>query len=132
MPFSIGPDIPNPKNGIARQGAKQVREIFAARGRIFVFEGIRYGPVIDGDQHQIALSGIIEPQRICQLRAGREMQEAIGLIVGRAMVKIANSFPFGTGDNFENQGHVRTRLSVLGRKGKAFTASYLFGVKWRE
>ncbi len=101
-----------PKDFITGQGAEKVRKVFLARGGMLVFQIIRHGPVVNRDQDQIVLSGIVEPEGIGQLWTGREMQKTVGLIVGRAIIEIACGFPFCARYNFEYQSHIVATQTV--------------------
>src|SRR6185312_9717268 len=80
-------------------------EILAARRRMFPLQRIAAGRRIDRDQDKIAGVRIIKPQRIRQLGGRGEMQEAVGLVMGRAAIVAAGRFPVGAGHDLVDEHH---------------------------
>jgi len=80
-----------------------MREILPARVRAFPFQARAAGVCVHRHQHQVVLAGIIKPQRFGELRGGGEMQEAIGLVVGRTGIVSGRGHPFGPRHDLEDQ-----------------------------
>lgn len=85
---------PDPGNRVERQRRVEMRkEVAAARGLIAQrIERIAEFCRIDRDQQQIVLSGEMFFRGLTRLSAGREMNESVGEIDGRAL---ETAFDFG-------------------------------------
>lgn len=96
-----------PKGACRWQAGVEMRKQFAIAGRLpFQFLTERIG--FEGDQKQVAAPGVMFLQRPGKLIAGREMDEAVALVMLGAFVRagILRSFPFFWRAYFIDEGHV--------------------------
>jgi len=78
----IASDRQRPRHGRKGQHRVEMWEVLAARGRTLPFQRIAQGALVKRDQQQIIGTDIVAPQRLRELGGRREMDKAIGAILG--------------------------------------------------